>query len=113
MNIEDTQHEHVLIVRPKDSRIDAAVANQFRNEMIDRINQGNSCIILDLSNVDFIDSSGLGAIVSSFKTLGNKGTLALCNTQAPVDSLFKLTRIHKVLPIYDTQEEALRALVAK
>ncbi len=67
-------------------------------------------IVLDISNVNFIDSSGLGAIVSSLKQLGGKGDLAICGINESILSLFRLTRMDRVLKIFSEKEEAVSQL---
>lgn len=66
--------------------------------------------MLDLSEVDFIDSSGLGAIVSSLKAVGKQGNLIICGIGETVLSLFRLTRMDRVFQIVSSPEEAVRAL---
>ena len=112
MQIENKKADQVLVVIPVEKRIDASSAVDFKGKMIDWINEGNYRIALDLSHVDFIDSSGLGAIVSSLKALGNQGDLVICCVHEMVMSLFKLTRMDRVFKIYSTQEEAIKALAA-
>ncbi|MCX5808093.1 MAG: STAS domain-containing protein [Proteobacteria bacterium] len=102
--------ENILIVKPSEKRIDASVATDFKGKMIDWINAGNKRIILNLAEVDFVDSSGLGAIVSSLKTIGNDGDLVICGISDTVITLFRLTRMNMVLQIFSTEEEALKAL---
>jgi anti-sigma B factor antagonist len=59
-------------------------------------------------NVDFMDSSGLGAMVSVLKTLGGAGALTVCNVKGGVLSLLKLTRMDKVFTIADSRNDAVR-----
>lgn len=113
MNIEEKKEGAVLTAKPLEKRIDASSATLFKGLVIDIINRGNFLIVLDLSEVDFIDSSGLGAIVSIFKTIGNRGDLALCNAQGAVMSLFKLTRMNKVFQIFTSEDEAVSFLAKK
>jgi len=110
MQIEDTKVDDVLVIQPLDKRIDASVATEFKGKIVDWINAGDTRIILDLSNVDFIDSSGLGAIVSSLKTIGHDGDLVICGIKETVMSLFRLTRMNRVFQIFETRSEAIRAL---
>lgn len=112
MQIQDTKVDDVLVIQPQDKRIDASVATEFKGRIVDWINAGNTRIVLDLSHVDFIDSSGLGAIVSSLKTIGNNGDLVICGIQETVMSLFKLTRMNRVFQIFSSQHEAIKALSA-
>ena len=65
----------VLVVTAHMTHIDAAVAIQFKDEIRAEIDDAAQHVILDLAEVDFIDSSGLGAIVASMKQLkGDKKT---------------------------------------
>ncbi len=110
MQLEDKKIGNVLIVKPLEKRIDASSATDFKGKMVDWVNGGNNRIVLNLSLVDFIDSSGLGAIVSSLKTIGNNGDLVICGVRDTVMSLFRLTRMNRVFQIFVSEEEALSAL---
>jgi anti-sigma B factor antagonist len=106
MCIEIQQKNQFLVVTIVENRLDAALAPQFRDRMKELIEVGHHSIILNLDRVNFIDSSGLGVIVSSLKMLGGQGDLILCGAQGTVASLFKLTRMDKVFPMYSTLEQA-------
>lgn len=110
MQTEDREVGEVLVVKPLDRRIDASGAPDLKGKMVDWINGGRNHIVLDLSNVDFIDSSGLGTIVSILKTLGNKGDLRISGLKETVMSLFRLTRMDRVFQIYPSAEDAIMAL---
>ena len=110
MEIEERKVGDVLVVLPREKRIDASVSTGFKGKMVDWINQGNKRIVLDLSQVDFIDSSGLGAIVSSLKTLGSDGDLVICGIRETVMGLFKITRMNRVFQIFTNESEAIEAL---
>ena len=109
MQIEGKKVGGQLVVTPLEKRLDASSAADFKGKIVDWINAGNSRIILDLSQVDFVDSSGLGAIVSCLKTLGGQGDLVICGIKETVMSLFQLTRMNRVFQIFPTQTEALKA----
>jgi len=93
-----------------DGVTDASVATDFKNRMIDCINAGNRHIALDLSEVDFIDSSGLGAIVSGLKSVGQDGDMVIADVREPVMNLFRLTRLNRVFQMFPNLEEAVKAL---
>jgi len=112
MDMEERVVGEVLVVRPVGKRIDASGSADFKGKMVDRINRGRNLIVLDLSDVDFIDGSGLGAIVSMLKTLGKKGELRIGGLKETVDSLFRLTRMDRVFRIHPSAEEAVLALAA-
>ena len=69
MNLSSDTADDALVVRVNEDRIDAAVAIQFKDRMRDLIGADAGRVILDLSKVTFVDSSGLGAIVAVMKLL--------------------------------------------
>lgn len=113
MRFEHTQMGDVLVAKVLDSRIVADVAPRFKNQLIEYVNNGHRSIVLDLGAVSFIDSSGLGALVSSLKALGKEGDLVLCGTGGTVVSMFRLTRMDKVFRMFGTSEEAITALASE
>jgi anti-sigma B factor antagonist len=111
MQIEDRLIGSILVVKPLDRRIDASSAGDFKGRMLDWIRQGNARILLDLSAVDFIDSSGLGAIISSLKAIGDGGDLVICGVRETVMSIFRLARMNRVFQILASEQEALQKMV--
>jgi anti-sigma B factor antagonist len=109
MQIEGKKVGNLLVVTPLEKRLDASAAADFKGKIVDWINAGNNRMVLDLSQVDFIDSSGLGAIVSCLKTLGGNGDLLICGIKETVMSLFQLTRMNRVFQIFPSQAEAVNA----
>ena len=99
---------HILTV--SGPRLVAEVANEFRNMIGDRIQSGVGKIIIDLSNVDFIDSMGIGAIVSAKKSLEQNGRLIITGVNQNVMAMFQLTRLDQVFQILASQDEAIHAL---
>lgn len=70
----------------------------------------NARIIVDLEDVDYIDSSGLGALISHrTKLLKSNGDLAVINPSSVVRKVFQLTRLDVFFPIFESMEEAMRS----
>lgn len=90
-------------------RIDAALAIRFKDDMRTATRDGPDRVILDLAGVDFVDSSGLGAIVASMKQLGSDRRLDLAGLTPLVEKVFRLTRMDAVFKIYTTVNAALVA----
>lgn len=103
---------NVLVVHVAEKRIDASKAPAFKDEMTKCIEGGQSQIVLDLSGVDFIDSSGLGAIVACLKRIGPRGSLAVAGASGAVSRLFTLTRMDKVFALHPTVDSAVAQLSA-
>ncbi|OWU85528.1 hypothetical protein ATO6_00870 [Oceanicola sp. 22II-s10i] len=88
------------------SRIDAAAAIGFKEAMRAAVPAGSRRVLLDLGQVAFIDSSGLGAIVSVMKSLGDGQRMELASLQPNVDRVFRLTRMDTVFVIHDRVQDA-------
>ena len=97
----------VPVIVPRVKRLDASVAPAFKQAVVQVVQGGERRLLLDLADVEFLDSSGLGSLVSILKALGSQGTLAVCGAKGPVLSLFKLTRMDKVFAIHADRAEAL------
>ncbi|WP_035241026.1 STAS domain-containing protein [Desulfobacter vibrioformis] len=110
MEINSKEIDHVLVVIPLEKQIDALVAKVFKGRMIDWISDGHQRIILDLANVEFIDSSGLSALIASFKAMDKGGRLVICNIHNTTRSIFDLTKMNRIFPFFNTLEEALKAI---
>ncbi len=108
MNIETKQDNGLLFVKPLDKSIEAANSKDFRGKIIDLINQGNSIVILNLSQVEFMDSSGLGALISILKLLANsQGKIVICEAQNQITKIFTLTRLDQVFQLFSNEKEAI------
>ena len=110
MKFDERQEPEAMVVKPLDSRLDSYVAEAFKIHMKDIVANGHLQIVLDLSDVDFIDSSGLGAIISTMIALRPQGQLMVCNAKDSVLALFRLTRMDRVIPVKNDANEALRAM---
>jgi anti-sigma B factor antagonist len=112
MKIEAEKNDGMLVLTPCDPIIDASSAADFKNQLVTWIQEGNLRILLDLTFIEFVDSSGLGAIISLLKLLAGKGDICLCSIRDQVMSLFKLTRMDRIFRIYPTSAEAIEAMKA-
>lgn len=110
MKLSSTTDAGHRIVTVNESRIDAAVALAFKDQMRSQTEGGPDTVVLDLQQVQFVDSSGLGAIVASMKAMGKGRTLALAGLNPTVDKVFRLTRMDSVFRMYPTLEDALNQL---
>ena len=110
MQLEQKRRGDVQMVKVLDKRMDARAAPSFKEQMSEVIGSGSRRIALDIGDVEFIDSSGLGAIVSALKMLGGNGDLVICGARETVMSMFKLTRMDKVFRIFAGDEQAANAL---
>ena len=109
MNFETKKHDNALLVCMQ-GRLDAASSGLVSTRFNEYAAMPEPLVILDLKDVDFIDSSGLGLMVSLYrKRKEASADVVLCNLSAQARSLFELTRMHRVFTIHETQEAAIRA----
>jgi anti-sigma B factor antagonist len=102
----------VAVVELRGEQLDASNVMDFKRD-IAPVLEANSRVVFDLSQLRFVDSSGLGAILSCLRRLnGAGGDLKLCGLAKPVRALFELVRMHKIFDIYPTRDEAVRSLHA-
>lgn len=87
--------------------LDAFSEPAFRKEIGKRIDEGPKQIVLDLSQIDFIDSSGLGALVQLTKQAQNAGGNSQIVTNARVTQTVKLVRLEQFLSLRPSVEVAL------
>jgi anti-sigma B factor antagonist len=100
-----------IVAFPVDN-LDAGNVKDFR-ATIQAIADRHDTIVLDMRQLTFVDSSGLGALLSCLRTMkGKKGQLLLFGMTKPVRALFELVRMHRIFSIHDSREEALAEVEA-
>lgn len=105
--------DNVAVITLIGEHLDATNSKEFRNQigalLADHVN-----VVFDLSNVQFVDSSGCGVLLSCLRELNQRrGELKLCEICKPVRALFELVRMHKVFDIRGTRDEAIAAFREK
>ena len=108
MELKSEHHGEILVIRAMGDRIDAAGAIQFKERMRDIIQEPSARVVLDMSLVGFLDSSGLGAVVAVMKALGPLRRLELSGLTQTVEKVFRLTRMDSVFVIHKALPEGLR-----
>ncbi|MGC1496179.1 MAG: STAS domain-containing protein [Sulfitobacter sp.] len=107
MEVSTNNEGNMCVVSVLEARIDAAVALAFKDAMRRSTDGGDADVVLDLGQVTFIDSSGLGAIVATMKFLAPDRKLILAGLTPAVDKVFKLTRMDTVFSVFGTLDQAL------
>ena len=89
--------------------LDASNTAEFKQRMAPVLAEHRQ-VVIDLEPVRFIDSSGLGAMLSCLRQLSAKGgDLKLCGLSKPVQAAFELVRLHRVLDLYSSRTAAIEA----
>ena len=84
----------------------------MRNKIDDRIaRNGSNKVILDFSNVNFMDSSGIGVVIGRYKKLSmKKGEICIANVQESVKRVFELSGMFKIIKLYKSVQEAIEVI---
>ncbi|MDT1060401.1 STAS domain-containing protein [Paracoccus sp. CPCC 101403] len=88
-----------LTIRVDEKRLDAAIATAFKDKVRTLATHGGTQVTLDLTPVEFMDSSGLGAVIAIFKAMPSGRSLVLSGLSPNVERVFRLTRMDKVMTI--------------
>lgn len=106
------ERDGVAVVVPAGPRLDAEVAGELRSALLQLIENGSRKLILDLPAVEFIDSSGLGALVSALKRLKQSDAAAdirLAHVQPSVRAVLEIIRLHRVFSEFPSVEDAVES----
>jgi anti-sigma B factor antagonist len=99
MDSEKSPDGEVVLFRPELRKIDLLNSEAFHASLLSLM-RGKSRLVLDLSNVQFIDSSGLGKIVASLRSFRESGgEMRICGVQPPVHVLFTMVRLGEIVGI--------------
>jgi len=89
--------------------LDTYTVTRYKDTVATAIDRGTLALVVDLSEVSFIDAAGLGAIVTTARRLG-LGTVAVVLPHPGLVRIFRICRLDRLLDIYETRELALRGL---
>lgn len=110
MKIHSRKHKDVWILT-LEGRLDAQSASLFKKNIFGFIKENNPLLILDFRHVEFVDSTGLGALISILRKIqSQEGQLALTNVNTEVESIFEVTRLHKLFKIEANLDHAIESL---
>ncbi|MBF2090136.1 MAG: STAS domain-containing protein [Synechococcales cyanobacterium K44_A2020_017] len=110
--MEQTEHKtqdgRTVIVMAPTGRLDITTAWQFRLKLQECISSVSPHVVINLGQVNFIDSSGLTSLVAGMRDADkNKGSFRLCNVHPEAKLVFEVTMMDSVFDIYETEEDAL------
>ncbi|EHI97973.1 MULTISPECIES: anti-sigma F factor antagonist [unclassified Clostridium] len=111
MYLKFEKHGNALIVILS-GELDHNSAEEVRVRIDDRIDRDNiDKVILNFSEVTFMDSSGIGAVLGRYKKISNKGgKLCIAEPNKNVNRIFELAGLYKIIKNYNTVDEAVRCI---
>lgn len=107
MQLLSSERNGILIEYVESRVLDAGTARAFKEAIKPLLTQ-DAKLVLDLGKVEFIDSTGLGALVSSLRQAhASGGEIKLIGLSKPARALFELVRMHRVFEIFNSADEAI------
>jgi anti-sigma B factor antagonist len=101
--------DNAMVVDLCVDKLDASNVREFKDAIQAQLTQ-RPHVVLNLNAIEFVDSSGLGALLSCLRAVtGKRGELRLCGLGANVQALFELMRMQRVFHIHPTERDALNA----
>jgi anti-sigma B factor antagonist len=108
LDVESRQTDTGVTVLAPSGRLDVTGAPALKEAVSEAMKNGQARLIIDLEGVSFVDSSGLGSVVTALKQArSSKGDLRLAAPNQQVRVVLELTTLDRVFPYYATVEEAL------
>jgi len=105
------RHDSTVPIIDLSGEVDAYTSARFREAMVDLIDAGAASLIISMIKVEYIDSSGLGALVGGLKrSTENGGRIIIVCDNPQIRKVFEITGLEKVFPIYEAEADALRVL---
>lgn len=108
MKLSSRQIDDVMILEPKGKIMGGPDATVLHDQLHEFIDQNKKKVVIDLAKVDWMNSTGLGILISGLTTLRNNGgELKLSNVTEKIQSLLTITKLITVFECYDSVEEAV------
>jgi anti-sigma B factor antagonist len=99
---------HVIAVR---GEIDLFTAPELKQALTEAVEAGDYRVVIDLTDVSFLDSTALGVLIGAVKRLRSRGgALAIVNTETSIAKTFEITGLDQIFTIVPSRREALSAL---
>ncbi|MDZ7291474.1 MAG: STAS domain-containing protein [candidate division KSB1 bacterium] len=101
----------IAVLEPRGSIIGGGETDELKTKARDLFEQGNRKIIIDLGSVTYINSTGIGALVSIYTMYSkDKGIVKLCGMNPSVQNIFVITKLTSVFDVTETRDEAIKSL---
>lgn len=108
MNLNDREQDGVVILEPKGKIMGGPDASLLHDKLYEYIEQDKKKVVIDLSEVDWMNSTGLGILISGLTTLHNNGgSLKLANVTDKIKSLLTITKLANVFEAHSSVDEAV------
>jgi anti-sigma B factor antagonist len=110
MKVSIDEKFNAAVIELKGNLIGGDNAQLFRDKIYDLIKQNKQNIIVDMSDVKFVNSSGIGILISGFTTVKNAGgDLKLASISDKVQGVLGITKLNQIFSIYNSVDDAVKS----
>lgn len=110
MKLSAREDKGVVILEPKGKIMGGPESTVLHDKLHELINQGKKKVIIDLAKVDWMNSTGLGILISGLTTMRNNGgELKLSNVTEKIQSLLTITKLITIFETFDTVDQAVQS----
>ena len=110
MKIKIVEKYNAVVIELKGNVMGGPEAQEFSDLLHKFLEEDKKHVVIDLANVKFMNSSGLGMLISGFTTMKNGGgSLKLANATEKINSLLVITKLITIFENYDSVEEAVNS----
>ncbi|WP_018698854.1 STAS domain-containing protein [Amorphus coralli] len=109
LTVTEEEIDGVVVMAPV-GRVDSANAKAFETEVLQKIQDGMSRIVLDFDQLEYISSAGLRVVlIAGKKVKATGGVLALCKLGPTIHDVFEISGFISLFPVHDSREDAIAA----
>ncbi|MCK4461805.1 MAG: STAS domain-containing protein [candidate division Zixibacteria bacterium] len=109
MKFEDSLLDDIVVMDVSGKIMGGEETTMFHGKLHEYINQNKKNVVVDLSKVDWVNSVGLGMLISALTTVKNSGGRLVLANITKIESILTITRLISVFEHYDSREEALKS----
>lgn len=111
MRLSTTKHDKYVILKIEEEKLTSAIAPQLKSDFVVLLAEGRANIIIDMSDVQYADSSGLSALLQANRMCeASGGIFLLVSLTSHVQKLIKISQLDRVLTILPTKQEGIEAV---
>lgn len=111
MELSFKQIDEITVVKIKSQELNHVVSHDFQHQISPVFDEKKFIIALDMGAVDFMDSMGIGTLITlRNKLMKEKGLIAMFNISDRIKKIIDIAALHKVFELYETEDEAVEGL---
>lgn len=110
VKVTDLEDKGIIILSPKGNFVGGDETDELRDSIKKLSDEGNTKLIIDLGEVLYLNSTGLGVLISAHTNYAKRnGEIKLCQLNKNIENLFVITKLSRIFDAYPTLEEAIAA----